>query len=88
MLSAPWFQVPKLPHHPRSAYIHWIAEHKERLKQESREAGINYNAHAASEWAKLEDKTEWESLATADKEAYAEEKEKLPTEVGVDGGID
>lgn len=68
------FQVSTLPRHPRSAYIHWISEHKERLKRESREAGMNYNAHAASEWAKLEDKTPWESLAAADKEAYAEEK--------------
>ena len=67
---------------------HWITEHKERLKQASREAGIDYNAHAAAEWARLEDKTEWEELANADKETYASEKKELPTEVGDGGGID
>jgi hypothetical protein len=71
--------------HPRSAFIHWQSEHKKRLKQESREAGIRYSKHAAAEWAKVDDKSKWEDLAAADKEAYAEEK-PVVHEVGYDLG--
>jgi hypothetical protein len=42
-----------------------------------------FHAYAAAEWSKLEDKTEWEALANADKEIYASKKSKLQ-KVGTD----
>jgi hypothetical protein len=37
---------------------------------------MKFSKYAASEWANLEDKTEWEALAEADKHDYAFEMEE------------
>jgi hypothetical protein len=37
---------------------------------------MKFSKYAAAEWSKLEDKTEWEALAEADKEDYAYEVEE------------
>ena len=75
-LMVSWFKTRKRPIHPQSAFLYWKSEHKDRLTQESRQAGIKFSKHAGAEWSKLEDKTKWESLAEADKQDYAYEMEE------------
>jgi len=65
--------------HPRSSFLYWVADHKERLTQESREAGIKFSKWAAQQWERVEDKNQWENLAEADKQDYAFEKEEKRT---------
>lgn len=66
-----------MPRHPRSAYLIWTSEQKERLSQEARGANIKFSRWASAQWKSI-DKSVWESLAAAEKDDYAFEKSELP----------
>ncbi|XP_038074706.1 FACT complex subunit SSRP1-like [Patiria miniata] len=65
---------PNMPKRPSSAYMIWLTEHREQIKERYPGISVTEVSKKAGEmWNKLEDKTEWQEKAVIAKEAYTKQ---------------
>jgi len=72
-----------------SAYFHYLADHREQIKEENPGIALTEITKKAGEmWAKVEDKTTWEEKAREDKERYERENKEYQAMVKERGDVE
>ncbi len=77
---------PNMPKRPSSAYMIWLNEHREEIKEKYPGIAVTEVSKKAGEmWNKLEDKEEWKEKATELKAVYTEQMEEYKQKLKDEG---
>ena len=77
---------PNMPKRPSSAYMIWLNEHREEIKEKYPGISVTDVSKRAGEmWNKLEDKEEWKEKATELKAVYTEQMEEYKRKLKDEG---